>query len=146
MKKIENVIDNLKAIKGSFRELALEVVEEHSEEIAELNRQQLFEGSRPDGSEITPPYTPFTVARKRSKGQPFDRVTTRDTGAFHNGIKVEVFQNSFEMIGTDDKTQRLTNKYGSLLGLTQESRIYVMQNILGPGLIQKIDNRLRLIK
>lgn len=138
MKQIDALIYALQQIKENYREMALEVVAEHEEEIAELNRAQLRAGIRPDGSEITPAYAASTIAIKQRKGQPFDRVTLKDKGDYHKGIEIDVFPDSFELIGTDSKTAKLRTKYGANIGLTEESKVLLAQNILAPNLVDKM--------
>jgi len=90
-------------------------------EIEDDNRTQLFSGEYVDGSRIKPKYTNLTVAIKTKKGQPTDRVTLKDTGAFYSGIKATVKSNELIIDSTDSKTSDLFTKYGSgqLLGLNE---------------------------
>jgi hypothetical protein len=142
MKVIESLILVLQGIKNDYRELALEVIAENAVAVADLNRAQLNAGIRPDGSEIDPPYAPRTIVIKARKGQPFDRVTQKDTGDFHASIGVNIFPDSFELVGTDPKTTKLRTKYGETTGLTEESKAILVNDILAPGLLAKIQNRL----
>ena len=41
----------------------------HNQEITDLNREQMNEGYRADGTPITPKYEGFTIAEKQRKGQ-----------------------------------------------------------------------------
>ncbi|WP_020603248.1 hypothetical protein [Spirosoma spitsbergense] len=99
-----------------------QVIEANSAFIENLNRAQLFDGKRADGSDITPDYTEYTVAVKQSKGQRSDRVTVRDTGSFYESIFTEVFTEAFDLKADDPKTGELLGKYGNLLGLMPESK------------------------
>jgi len=139
MEVLDNLIRKLRKVKDLLPALLLAVIIESEAAIADLNIEQLQAGIRSDSSPIEPPYTPLTVAIKKVKGQPFDRVTLRDEGDFYQGIKIEVFQNEFRLIGTDNKTFKLESKYGeAILGLTQENRIRLIEEILLPGLVDKI--------
>jgi len=42
-------------------------------------------------------YTPFTKQKKQEKGQPTDRITLKDTGAFYMSFKIIPFKGGFEI-------------------------------------------------
>ena len=78
---IETVERNLDD--GFYTKKALE---QNQQKIVELNVKQLYEyGINSLGIRIDTydPYSPYTVRVKKEKGQPYDRVTLRDTGDFH---------------------------------------------------------------
>ena len=56
--------------------------------IIKMNTEQMYKGELSTGKEIRPSYAPATIAYKKRKGQPFDRVTLRDTGQFYKKLKV----------------------------------------------------------
>lgn len=115
-----------------------EVIEQHDELIADLNRQQLEQGIRSDGSPIEPDYTRATVAIKQSKGQPTDKVRLYDTGSFYGSLFVNLFDNAFVLDATDSKAPELTAKYGDkILGLTPANRALLVQ-IIKPQFIQRL--------
>lgn len=142
MEQITALISSLKNIRDNYLTLASEVLDENASKIEDLNLQQLYDGERPDGSQITPFYTANTVAIKKSKGQPYDRVTERDTGAFWNSIKAKSFGNQLQMEATDPKTEKLKAKYGNTIGLSDDSMTIVVQEILKPGLGNKFQQQL----
>lgn len=68
------------------------------------------------------PYTPVTIEIKRKKGQPYDRVTLRDTGAFHKGFIIKADREGFSITSTDGKTEELETRYGEeIFGLTDDN-------------------------
>ena len=81
--------------------------------VEDLQAGQMFAGELSDGTEIVPDYTKITKRIKRSKGQPFDRVTLRDKGAFHQKIKAIYDAPRFSIFidSTDVKSQMLKMKY-----------------------------------
>jgi hypothetical protein len=100
-----------------------EVILDTKEDIAELNRGQMFLGKRADGTDITPTYADLTIAIKESLGEPSDRVTLRDTGAFWDSIEVDANSETFTIDATDEKTNKLVKKYGNkIFGLSKESK------------------------
>lgn len=112
-----------------YRLMAVDVLEPLKDYIEELNRDQLAEGKRADGSNITPPYTNATVKRKRARGQQAEHVTLRDKGDFYESIFTEVYTKAFVLDASDEKTQELRDKYGSILGLNQQSKEKLIQRI-----------------
>lgn len=68
------------------------------------------------------PYKPSTIANKRRKGQPTTRVTLRDTGDFHEAMRVVFDSEGFYITSDDDKTNELVSKYGeSIFRLTNKN-------------------------
>jgi hypothetical protein len=113
-----------------YRVLA-HVLEANAAFIENLNRAQLAAGLNGDGSPINPPYVPATVAKKREKGQPTDRVTLHDEGSFYASIFTEVFTSAFDLNSDDPKAPELKAKYGDgILSLTEESKEKLIAHIL----------------
>ena len=108
--------------------------------IVDLNaEEQLFEqGINRLGVEISDyaPYSPVTIAIKEAKGQPTNRVTLRDEGAFESSFYLEVGDKQFEIKASDFKTEDLIKKYGrQILGLTDENISILIWKYIFPDLI-----------
>lgn len=108
---------------GNYTRKALE---QNQQRIVEMNVEQLYDygmnslGIRIDTYE---PYSPYTVRIKQEKGQPYDRVTLRDTGDFHKSFEVVFEPVGFYITATDYKTQDLIDRYGArIFGLTSENK------------------------
>lgn len=108
---------------GNYTRKALE---QNQQRIVEMNVEQLYDygmnslGIRIDTYE---PYSPYTVRIKQEKGQPYDRVTLRDTGDFHKSFEVVFEPVGFYITATDYKTQDLIDRYGArIFGLTPENK------------------------
>lgn len=84
------------------------------------------------------PYKPVTIEIKRDKGQPTDRVTLRDTQAFHNSFFIFADNKAAWFKATDKKSQKLYDKYGEIFGLTVENRNKVAWEYLYPMLITEL--------
>lgn len=104
----------------------------YERDIAAENAATMFKGERSDGSRIEPPYSPKTIAIKRAKRHPYDRVTLRDTGSFQGNLYLEYNEEGFEITSSDWKANPnstspgggipLQAKYGDLIfGLQQRS-------------------------
>jgi hypothetical protein len=118
--KIEPLEDFLK----NTDQVILGLVKGDEDLVLDLNRdEQLYdEGQDATGRPITPRYTPFTVSIKRLKGQPTDRVTLKDTGAFYRSFDINYGPDYFEIVSKDRKTRKLQKKYGDqILGLDPDS-------------------------
>lgn len=77
-------------------------------------------------------YAASTIKRKRSKGQPTDRVTLKDTGVFYSTVEVDVQDDAFTIEAYYLKQgQDLRKRWGNnLAGLTADSRATLIQFIL----------------
>lgn len=112
---------------------------ENAGKIVEMNVGQLYnQGVNSLGIDISTyaPYAPLTIKLKQEKGQPYDRVTLRDTGDFHRSFEVVFNPTSFYITATDWKTQDLVDKYGDkIFGLTPENiselgHVYVLPSVI----------------
>jgi len=121
-------------------------VEDNKSTIVKYNVEQLNEyGVNSLGVSINTyaPYTLYTVSVKKEKGQPFDRVTLRDTGDFHSSFDVVINSWDFYITATDPKTTELVKKYGAaIFGLTGENKQELVLNYIRPDTIKQIRNEL----
>jgi hypothetical protein len=140
------ILKKLKAIDINA-ELNIVLKSLESQILAMNTDDQLFKkGVTIEGVKIVPPYTPFTKAIKRRKGQPTNRVTTRDTGQYHKNFKVHFRKDEFYIdviyqTNEGDIASKLRNKYGDLEGLTDENVIR-LSKMIQPLLIDAIKKRL----
>ena len=136
-------------LKGfDVRAVVVETITETAPDIIKLNQGQLFIGRRADGHQIEPEYADITVRLKKLKGQPYDRVTLRDTGAFWDEIIVRnITANSYTVDDTNEKSDRLIKKYGGqILGLSKASKSEeYIPNYFFPLLKAKIFERTGLV-
>lgn len=112
MASIHSLYNNVQSL--DIEKIAAQSIDETKEVIADLNAEQLFHGIRSDGADITPYYAESTIAIKKEKGQPYDRVTLKDTGAFYAGIQVKVISNKVIIDSSDAKNDRLFKKYSTV--------------------------------
>ncbi|HEX8656210.1 MAG TPA: hypothetical protein VF690_01675 [Hymenobacter sp.] len=119
--RLDQIANLLRQLPQQLADATRQVVSQNKPFLEDANTAQLAAGLDRDGQPITPEYAPFTVALKQLKGQPTDRVTLRDDGDFYTGIVAQLDSDSFEMVGTDQKTPALVEKYGDeVLGLTAD--------------------------
>lgn len=141
--KIEKLIhllksfDAIKALKQSISSAENVITEAISEE-------QLFKkGINGDNVSIMSykPYAPRTIKNKIRKGQPYNRVTLRDSGNFHRSFYLVCKEDSFYVDAMDPKTEELLKKYGnSVLKITPENFKEIMQRYIKPVFIANFKN------
>lgn len=131
---VEKNLDN-----GGYTKTALE---RNRERVVGMNVEQLYEyGINSLGIRIDTyqPYTPYTVGIKKEKGQPYDRVTLRDTGDFHKSFELVLDPTAFYITATDYKTQDLVDKYGSnIFGLTTENKQELTVTYVAPVVLEEM--------
>ena len=99
------------------------VIRRDPDEIHARQQVQMYDGLDANGQPIQPAYTPFTVAIKKTKGQPTDRVTLKDTGSFYRKQFVRFHADHAVIDSKDKKAEDLKAKYGEdIFGLNEPSR------------------------
>jgi hypothetical protein len=110
---------------------------ELKELIIELNQDQLYDlGEDSKGNKLwsfspSMPYSPYTIKIKQAKGQPTDRLTLRDTGAFYKSFTVEV-EGASIILDADGrkKDTNLFSKYGiDILGLNDQNMSIFLERL-----------------
>jgi len=139
----------MKKVSKNGPEIAAQIIKENDNIVIDLNTDdQLFDkGITADGQKIadSDPYTPFTVAIKRIKGQPTDRVTTRDTEDFHGSFFATKVGASVVVNARDPKTKDLVERYGpQLFGLTNENEDEIRDVYVKPGMTAIIEAALKI--
>lgn len=130
-------------IRDYYKEL-INILSSLAKDIAETNADQLFAGLRADDTEMwdTRPYKPFTIAIKKEKGQPYDRVTLKDTGEFHRSIFVRFQGDNVIIDSNSDLRDKLVQKYGvTIFGLTKQNKealVRILQKRLNTWAINKL--------
>jgi hypothetical protein len=126
-----DLLENLEALDPEA--VAIEVLEENTNVMADLIAGQLAQGLRSDGSEILPSYAPLTIELKKNKSGlagVTDHVTLFDTGSHYEKLYTEVKGDELEYGSKDNKSAGLQEKYdrkgksskGSIYGLTEDSK------------------------
>ena len=122
-------------INGTYMQMA---VTNNASAIIEANQDQLYElGHNPLGISIGS-YAPKTITIKKDKGQPYDRVTLKDTGDFYAGFHLDADNTGFRISSTDWKTEELLERWGNVFGLTEENRLRISWSLFFPFLIKTV--------
>jgi len=108
-----NSLDILKECENAFNA--------NSEYSEDLNRQQLSQGVKSDGS-LLPPYKPMTIMIKSNKGQQLDPMNLRDTEDYWKGMDHKASGGVIDFGNTDRKAGMLGQKFGEeIQGLNEDS-------------------------
>lgn len=136
MDRITSLIGKLEDYRDNIYSYLEAATIEAEDTIIDMNISQLYDsGEKRDGTKITPAYAPETVAIKKKKGQPTNRVTLRDTFDWQASFWVQFYPDGFEIKASDWKTERLTQKYGDeILGLQDEMVKYLCETFYLPRL------------
>lgn len=123
---------------------AEEVVLSMSDELVELNREQLREGEKSDRTNIRPKYTPkYRSYKARNKGYTLDGTPNLiNEGNFYKGFVTRIKGvNKYAIDSNDSKTSKLVERYTSLIfGLTNESK-YLIQPKVQSRLVERIESK-----
>jgi len=122
--KVKKITEKFKSINESFILDKLSKDENLKENIIYYNTQeQLYQRGIDSDGKTLGQYSIYTKGVKQSKGQPFDHITLRDTGAFYNSFRVLRTLDGLLITADsikDDKDLRV--EYGSdIVGLTDQS-------------------------
>lgn len=144
---IRNLIYRLRRFKDILDEELKDEIMKHEDIIVQMvTQEQLYEeGIEGRGVEIMSyqPYTARTIKIKQKKGQPYDRVTLKDTGEFYSSLHVEFDDEGFYVTSTDDKAEYLLARYGkTIFRLTNENFSELLRNYIRPSLKEKLKERL----
>jgi hypothetical protein len=134
----DEMIDSLEELEAGLDELVIDEARLAEDKILDDNRlNQLYDEGVDRNRRRLEGYAPSTIARKKRKGQPYDRTTLRDSGDFHSSMIIEYREKEFEITATDWKREILEARYGSaIFGLTDESLQHVI-DLLREGIIDE---------
>jgi hypothetical protein len=145
---LRNLIHRLRKFKDILdQELKDEILRNEEVIVKMIADEQLYEqGIEGRGIKIASykPYAPRTIRDKIRKGQPYDRVTLRDTGEFHASLKVVFDNEGFYITSDDEKSQYLLDKYGkTIFRLSDENLKILINDYIRPSLKSKLKERLK---
>lgn len=120
---VQKMIDDVEEFIRETDETILRIVKLNEQQVIDLNQDdQLYQGIDANGNDITPSYAPSTVAYKRRRSDPYDRVTLFDRGDFYDGWAIEYRTDEFFISSKDRKIGFLVQRYGAdIFGLTDDS-------------------------
>lgn len=107
-----------------------------------FNKQLFDRGMRADNLLIHSfkPYKPSTIAYKKRKGQPTNRVTLKDTGESLFRAKVKGKKEGIEVFSTVDYFEHLEEKYGEAAYKLTDNHIELLtKTLIIPAIVK--DNK-----
>lgn len=128
----------------NVKDVSYHSVEETREVIAEIQKEQMFQGLNAQGKKIGR-YRSNKYARAKNEMNPLPGLGIPDlklTGAFYRGFETKVTPESFNTISTDEKNAELTEKYDPF-GLNKESKSEYAGK-LRPVFIKNVKEKLKL--
>lgn len=126
-----------KTINSSIQESIIQ----NKQIILELQTQeQMYQGIDSKGIDIKPAYANSTIKIKRRKGQPTDRVTLFDTGAFYNSLEIIAGQNDAIIRTVISYSVFLVDKYADILGLDEQNWTVFLENYTIPTIKKNFDD------
>lgn len=134
---IDKMISKLKRLPSVAQNEVKIVLIETNEMVVSFEQERLFAGYTYDNKKIEPSYALSTIERKKRKGQPYNRVTLKDTGDlykalnFASPLKLAGLKASFTMTAPDDaKVFYLEKKYANILGISKASVNFIAAEIV----------------
>lgn len=105
------------------------------------NKQWFQKGQKLDGKIIKPAYSRITVSIKQRKGDPYDRVTLRDTGRLYESIDILAGDRSAIARVSVPYFKKLQEKYGDkILGIQDVFIVDFAENYVLPLLTKNIND------
>lgn len=114
---------------------------ENSKVFVDANKEMLYSGIDATGTSLGE-YANSTKQYKQEKGQPYDRITLKDSGDFYLGKRLISEENFDYTIESNDYKQEILNEdFGiEINGIDKERTIKIIDEVLTPKLTQAIQN------
>ena len=144
---LRNLTYRLRKFRDILDEELSKIIEENADVITSMiSENQLYELGE-TGKKVPiasyAPYAPRTIKKKIRKGQPYDRVTLKDTGKFYESFIVVTTHDGFSIQAKDFKAKYLIPKYGeTILRLSDENLKILLHEYIRPKLVQRLKERL----
>jgi hypothetical protein len=160
MSTIIEVAERFRKLSQNIEKQISTIIDDTKEEIVKKNRQQLLDGIKSDGTEITPSYLNDPYFKTKEAAQRYsnwkDKITPSNkrksgtpnlyiNGFYHNSIKLDVKGEIFKIQSTASIGNDIERKYGeNVYGLTTESTKAYISETFYPLFKQYIENTTQL--
>jgi hypothetical protein len=152
---LTNILNTINSLKSfSFQDEQRKIVHENAVILEALQEEQLDEGKDRNDERIKLVeniafgfgYRDYTIEEKKSKGQPYDRVTWKDTGALHESLQAAVSGDAFKFQSTSFKFDVMLRRSGpDVVGLNLDKRKEFAELVTLPGIRKVLKERTGLI-
>jgi len=139
-----NIFDSLNkfvALEGKEDDIIEEITKqkETQEFLIFVLQEQLFQTGEDGKGVPIGMYSPFTIAIKKRKGQPTDRVTLKDTGDFYRSYVIIPFNGGFTIDADGEKEDKnLFDIYGDDILLPSQESLDLIAEYYEEQLIEYI--------
>lgn len=137
-------LERLDRIEANLEAQAYKIIAEIQEKILDYVRDEQLYKKGIDGRGMRlEPYSSYTIALKKFKGEVYNRTTLLDTGDFYDNMYVYARSKMYFVDSSDEKTDGLKSKYGdSIMVLTDENNKIINREEILPRLTQWMLNEL----
>lgn len=143
MENFDEELAFLEGLKDTINEAIKEAFRRYDFVIVDIitNKQWFRKGQKSDGKIIKPAYKRLTIKIKQKKGDPYDRVTLRDTGKLYRSIELIIGERAvIAKIGVDYYA-KLEKKYGSkIMGVQDNFLEEFCENYILPQIKKNIND------
>lgn len=118
------------------------------ETYADINAEQMFSGVTSNDRPITldgrKGYARKTYQIKTEKGQPTDRITLRDTGAFQRGLYAKIEGTTITISSTDSKADEIQDRTGKeIFGLNEGNKKEFALGVYREAYMERVNKKIR---
>lgn len=140
MNAITNLINVLQELPKQLPKFFVDVVNEHKDEVEDINAEQLSLGKDAKGDDLRTYRSPSYARFKKSRGSKSSPVADlKLTGKYHRAITVKQTGRDFQVTNTDSKFQELNKKYPDHLGINDDGKTEMADDFLIAGMGKEIE-------
>lgn len=143
MGKIEDKIRAIERIGNSLHTMTRAIVGNNVAFLTWAVGEQMYEKGQDGYGKSLGRYSPYTVKKKKSKGQRYDHITLRDTGVFHKELQVVLDDDGFYLYSRDGKSEKwIIPRWGESIFRPDEETLELLIDEIKEQLTQKIKQKL----
>lgn len=106
MGKIDDKIRAIERIGYNLQDMTKAIVGNNETFLTLAVGEQMYEKGQDGFGKSLGRYSPHTIKKKKSKGQRYDHITLRDTGAFHKELQLVLDNDGFYLYSRDSKSEK----------------------------------------
>ncbi len=138
MNATQHFITSLKSLQREIPNIFGDVMNDHKEEVEDINAEQLNQGKDAEGIDLDEYRSDEYIRFKKSIGSKSSPVADLNlTGKYHKAITLKkTGVSDFQITNTDSKFKELIGKYPDHLGLNDFGKQEVVEDFLQSGMLQ----------
>ena len=143
MGKIEDKIRAIEQIGNSLHTMTRAIVGNNVVFLTWAVGEQMYEKGKDGYGKSLGRYSPYTVKKKKSKGQRYDHITLRDTGAFHKELQAVLDDDGFSLYSRDGKSEKwIIPRWGESIFRPDDETLDMLKDEIRQQLTQTIKKKL----